>query len=152
MLHQEWMLLSATNHGNRHTRRAQQKRAHVQTTAKLLHDKSEHKNSCERLTHGQGNTNDVHRKQNQPWQTGGGPSICSRSPSRQVRISLPTKVKPGRHEYRMMSPVESFTPTVASTHTHTHAHTLVSTFEALWSTHNYFYDYYLMNTDIWPAG
>lgn len=42
---------------------------------------------------------------NSPWQTGGGPSICSLSPSRHVRISLPTKVKPGRHEYRIMSPV-----------------------------------------------
>lgn len=42
---------------------------------------------------------------NSPWQTGGGPSICSLSPSRHVRISLPTKVKPGRHEYLIMSPV-----------------------------------------------
>lgn len=42
---------------------------------------------------------------NSPWQTGVGPSICSLSPSRHVRISLPTKVKPGRHEYRIMSPV-----------------------------------------------
>lgn len=90
-------------------------------------------NSYERHTGGRGNTNvDVHGEQNQPWQTGGGPSICSRSPSRQVRISLPTKVKPGRHEYRMMSPVESFTPTIASANTHTRKQnaTLASAFQA----------------------
>lgn len=56
---------------------------------------------------------------NQPWQTGGGPSICSLSPSRQVRISLPTMVKPGWHEYRIMSPVKSFAFTVTQWHIHT---------------------------------
>lgn len=130
------MLLSPTNLGSAastHTSKAQHKRAHGRGAAVVLHDKSEHKNSYERHMGGRGNTNvDVHGEQNQPWQTGGGPSICSRSPSRQVRISLPTKVKPGRHEYRMMSPVESFTPTIASANTHTRKQkaTLASAFQA----------------------
>lgn len=60
------------------------------------------------------------KKKNQPWQTGGGPSIWSRSPSRHVRISLPTNVKPGRHEYRIMSPVRPFTHAHTQRQTHTH--------------------------------
>lgn len=39
-----------------------------------------------------------------PWQTGGGESICRRSPRRHVRISLPTRENPGWHLYLMMSP------------------------------------------------
>lgn len=39
-----------------------------------------------------------------PWQVGGAASICSRSPRRHVRISLPTSEKPGWHLYLMMSP------------------------------------------------
>lgn len=41
-----------------------------------------------------------------PWQTGGAPSIWSRSPNLQVRIALPTKVNPGRHWYLIISPIK----------------------------------------------
>ncbi len=40
-----------------------------------------------------------------PWHVGGGASICSLSPRRHVRISLPTNENPGWHLYLMMSPV-----------------------------------------------
>lgn len=67
---------------------------HCQTVATTDHNEDTQKRDNIHQTH-----------TNSPWQTGGGPSICSLSPSRHVRISLPTKVKPGRHEYRIMSPV-----------------------------------------------
>lgn len=44
-----------------------------------------------------------------PWQTGGGESICRRSPRRHVRISLPTRENPGWHLYLMMSPGDTKT-------------------------------------------
>lgn len=66
-MHREWMLLSASNLGNTRTRKVQQKRAHVRSAAEVLHDKSEHENICERLTHGQANTNvEARGEQNQP--------------------------------------------------------------------------------------
>lgn len=44
-----------------------------------------------------------------PWQTGGAPSIWSRSPNLHVRIALPTKENPGRHWYLIISPVNERT-------------------------------------------
>lgn len=46
----------------------------------------------------------THTHTDTPWQVGGGASICSLSPRRHVRISLPTRENPGWHLYLMMSP------------------------------------------------